>query len=182
MANKKISALTAATVVNDTDIIPIVQAGVNKKATRLLVKGAAATPTLDAVLAAGATLTLDRTIELAGKLLKVAQAGQVILSIDFLNNAIFLINNPAQVPQSAIIDLTGGQLVLTAHDNDGGTVIIDMDGLNNNIRYQAGTHIFEGIEEFADNASALAGGVLSGGLYFTDVSGERIVKTAFENV
>lgn len=36
MANKKISALTAATVVNDTDLIPIVQGGVNKKATRAL--------------------------------------------------------------------------------------------------------------------------------------------------
>jgi hypothetical protein len=39
MADTKISALTAATSVADADLIPIVQSGANKKATRELVRG-----------------------------------------------------------------------------------------------------------------------------------------------
>jgi hypothetical protein len=39
MADTKISALTAATSVADADLIPIVQGGANKKATRELVRG-----------------------------------------------------------------------------------------------------------------------------------------------
>jgi hypothetical protein len=33
-------------------------------------------------------------------------------------------------------------------------------------------------QEFADNAAAVAGGVPNNGIYFTTVSGERILKLA----
>lgn len=47
MANEKISAMPAATEVVDTDLVPIVQAGINKKATRqMLLTGSNNAPIL----------------------------------------------------------------------------------------------------------------------------------------
>lgn len=102
MANKKISALTAATVVNDTDLIPIVQAGVNKKATRLLVKGAAvATPTLDEVLISGATFTDDREIDLDGNSLHIIGGNVSIGDSPPHSTHLFEVNNGSPEPTDA---------------------------------------------------------------------------------
>lgn len=84
-----------------------------------------------------------------------------------------------------VINYTGKRLKLLSAS--GNIELSDVPGEEFiNIDTAAFPFIFKGgyfkptLSEFIDNAAALSGGVPGGGLYYTDVAGERVVKQAHD--
>jgi hypothetical protein len=79
------------------------------------------------------------------------------------------------------ITITGQKLLING--NNCSLVIDDLTGEVNigvgRLQIQNG-QILMSLAPFADNAAALSGGVPNGGLYYTDVAGEFIIKQAHD--
>jgi hypothetical protein len=85
MADQKISAMPAATQVNDSDIVPIVQGGANKSATRAKMLTAAPGVQISLVGSDSSAVQVspDGTISVlnsAGGLVQVAPDGSIVIS------------------------------------------------------------------------------------------------------
>lgn len=135
MASQKITAMTAATTVNLTDVFPIVQSGTNKKATRDVFLSIAAGEYFLTQSAASYLYLDDASLfELSvasGMVINFLWAGFQVFNVDTSGN----INVQAYTGSQYVVSSNGGSITI---DAAGGVTIVDASGGSVSITYHAG--------------------------------------------
>lgn len=132
---------------------------------------------IDEVLAEAQALTANRGIDLNGNVLNVVDGVRGLLSVSKQNSYVSAFNDTAG-GNSALFDLDVGQTAVNmdihANFNDGvksARIQAFADATEATLTHTADKHKFVNVQEFADNAAALAGDLEVGMIYRTgDIS------------
>lgn len=146
------------------------------------VSQSAGTPGIDDVLAEAQTLTAARVVDLNGNTLQVKSGGNDFLSIDptaGAEGAMLRAYNTTDDDNIATFlaetQNTQASITIIANFNSVKAALIlgQADVTVATLEYQADTHtftgqaVFNGVQEFADNAAAITGGLATGAIYRT---------------
>ncbi len=120
------------------------------------------------------SLSGDRTVDLNGHEIKFSSPtypdGLIYADDETGQVAIGDINGPAYINCNPGVGISYGDASATNFFNG---IVAIQGGITGNVKLLS-------IEEFSDNASALSGGVPSGGVYYTNVAGDFILKIALD--
>lgn len=129
-------------------------------------------------------LTEDTTVDLASFFLRFEQGGNEFLTLDpaSFNSKIASTDGTANGYLSFTSEV-GNEVIFSLYSNDGTNEIkIEGDAIANTIAHEAASHIFTGkinnntLQEFADDAAAITGGLEPGDFYYTEDSGSGFLK------